>query len=45
MIALIVIVGLTLVAIAWRVALRRESSGDRVTHAWRAEHYRERRDD
>jgi hypothetical protein len=45
-IALIVIVGLTVIAIAWRMVLvRREREIDRVTATWRNEHLRERRDD
>ncbi len=46
MIALIVIVGLALVAIVWRAALHRSGHDvDTVTAAWRDEHLRERRDD
>jgi hypothetical protein len=45
-IALGVIVGLTVIAIVWRMVLvRREREIDRVTAAWRDEHLRERRDD
>jgi hypothetical protein len=45
-IALIVIVGLTLVAIVWRAVLHRHVlPDDEVSDAWRADHHRGRRDD